>query len=267
MTEAALLEIAQEAEFAVRESLRQKRHAAPIRRARKTVELVLERYWNRQRNAVMGGVLERHHLIEASGKTNAKKLVPDDVVYFPASQSEESEYLLAMREAMEEARDVLAHDLGIPKPNTVGSISEYLREHSLTKLTGGLNETTVDRLRDAIATAYDEGGGFAEVVEAIRNTFDEFGEARAGMIAQTEVNAAYNASRHATAQEAGLDEKRWEPDGDACEEICMPNVDQDWIAIDDTFDSGDDAPPAHPNCDCSVSFRKVSGGDEDDGEE
>jgi hypothetical protein len=41
--------------------------------------------------------------------------------------------------------------------------------------------------------------------------------------------------------------KAWEPDAEACP-ICEANGDQGAIDLDDDFESGDDAPPAHPNC-------------------
>src|SRR5208282_2235305 len=45
--------------------------------------------------------------------------------------------------------------------------------------------------------------------------------------------------------------KRWVTVGDdAVEEICLANEDQGVIDLDEDFDSGDDAPPAHPNCRC-----------------
>jgi hypothetical protein len=36
----------------------------------------------------------------------------------------------------------------------------------------------------------------------------------------------------------------------------MENVDAGFIGIDEEFPSGDLAPTAHPNCDCSIDFQK-----------
>ena len=58
------------------------------------------------------------------------------------------------------------------------------------------------------------------------------------------------------ADEFGADEKSWDGDGEACEEICQPNIDAGWIDIDDDFPSGDQQPTAHPRCDCNIDFRK-----------
>jgi hypothetical protein len=34
--------------------------------------------------------------------------------------------------------------------------------------------------------------------------------------------------------------------------ICEENADEGDIDLDDVFPSGDDSPPAHPNCECAV---------------
>ena len=80
-------------------------------------------------------------------------------------------------------------------------------------------------------------------------------DVRAGMIAQTEMNAAYNAGRKQLGIDMGFNEKAWDPDGTACEEICVPNVLDGWIDMDEEFESGDSEPPGHPNCDCSLNVR------------
>ena len=131
----------------------------------------------------------------------------------------------------------------------------YLADHSLTKLTGGLDETTVERLRTALADTYQAGGDYDALVKAVQDEYAGFNDVRAGMIAQTEMNAAYNAGRKQLGLDMGFNEKAWNPDGTACVEICVPNVLAGWIPIEDDFESGDDAPPGHPNCDCSLDVR------------
>jgi hypothetical protein len=135
--------------------------------------------------------------------------------------------------------------------------SRYLRDRSLSKLTGGINDTTVERLQGAIADAWQAGGTADDIVKAITDTYADFSSARAEMVAQTEGNDAYNAGLRAMADEWGADEKSWDGDGEACEEICQPNIDAGWIPIDDNFPSGDSEPTAHPRCDCGVNFRKT----------
>jgi hypothetical protein len=75
------------------------------------------------------------------------------------------------------------------------------------------------------------------------------------MIAQTEANNAYSIGRAALADEAGMEEKRWNPSGECCD-VCQENVDAGWIDIDEDFPTGDSEPTAHPRCDCDCSYRK-----------
>jgi len=193
----------------------------------------------------------------AAGRTFAHSLLPSSLkpLTFAASTAETGEY----NEAISDLIAAAAKSLG--GAASEDAASTYLREHSLSKLTGGLNETSIERLQDALATAWDAGGSYEQMVSAITETFDDFSETRANLIAQTEANDAYNSARRETADALGMDEHRWDTDGEACPE-CQANADQGWIDIDEDFESGDDAPTAHPGCDCSTDFRRSSGTEE-----
>lgn len=81
---------------------------------------------------------------------------------------------------------------------------------------------------------------------------------RCQMIARTEVIRAANQGRAtawAQAVEAGLIDpatttKEWVAEADACDECDTLNEEQ--VFMDDSFSTGDDMPPLHPNCRCSV---------------
>ena len=237
--------------------LRHPSHARVIAPARRKVERVLREYFRRQEAALLAEVKPKILAREASGGgiLYAQHILPTSIhpLRFPVSSVETEEYNDAIAEVIRgaaasiKAGSVIADDVA----------SRWLRDNSLTKLTGDFSVTSVNRLRDAVADAWDEGGSFDQVVRAIQDTFEDFSSTRAEMIAQTEVNDAYNQGRMDTAVNAGFDEKSWDPDGEACE-ICMENVDAGWIPIDDDFPSGDLAPTAHPNCDCSIDFQKGS---------
>ena len=194
------------------------------------------------------------------GKRFANGILPSSLhpLRFPVAHVEDHEYQDAITDAIMGAARVMAAEAASGATISDDVASRYLRDNSLSKLTGNLNEASIDRLRNAVADAWDKGGSYDQIVEAIQDTFADFSDVRAGMIAQTEVNDAYNRGRVQQAQDLGFDEKAWDPDGEACEETCQPNVDQGYIGMDEDFESGDDAPPAHPNCDCSISFRKGS---------
>ncbi len=243
---------------APRLGLRHASHARVIAPARRKVERVLREYFRRQEAAVLHEVKPKilvNWVKEASngGNLYAHAILPSSIhpLRFPVTQTESSEFADAIASAIRGAAASIA----------AGSVivddvaSRYLRDNSLTRLTGDFSATSVNRLRDAIAEAWDAGGSYNQIVAAIQSTFGDFSDTRAGMIAQTEVNDAYNRGRLSIAIEAGFDQKAWDPDGEACP-ICLDNVDAGWIGIDDDFPSGDAAPTAHPNCDCSIDFQK-----------
>jgi hypothetical protein len=171
---------------------------------------------------------------------------------FPVTSIETEEWNAAIRAVIAGAAASIASGVTVDD-----AVSRWLRDNSLTRLTGDFSNTSINRLRDAVADAWDAGGSYEQIVKAIQDTFADFSDTRAGMIAQTEINDAYNRGRIYTAVQAGFDQKAWDPDGEACP-ICMENVDEGWIGIDDEFPSGDLAPTAHPNCDCSIDFQKGS---------
>lgn len=63
----------------------------------------------------------------------------------------------------------------------------------------------------------------------------------------------WNASMGPRSRDRG-NEKSWDQGGDACPE-CQDNAGAGWIPFDEDFPSGDDSPPAHPNCDCALDIR------------
>jgi hypothetical protein len=265
---AALLEAA-----APRQGLRHPSHARIVAPARKKVERVLWHYFARQEAALLAEIkpklavmttreaeLHIDHLrfVEGSassgGQLFAHAILPTSIhpLRFPVTSIETEEWNAAIRAVITGAAASIASGVTVDD-----AVSRWLRDNSLTRLTGDFSTTSINRLRDAVADAWDAGGSYEQIVLAIRSTFQDFSDTRAGMIAQTEVNDAYNRGRMYTAVQAGFDQKAWDPDGEACP-ICIENVDAGWIGIDDEFPSGDLAPTAHPNCDCSIDFQKGS---------
>ena len=189
----------------------------------------------------------------------ARTILPSSVspLRFAVTAAESDEYAEAIRGAINAAGATLAAELKSGATISDDFAGRYLRENSLSKLTGGFSETSVERLQTAIGNAWDQGGSYDQIVKAVQDTFEQFSSVRAGMIAQTEVNAAYNQAGLDAARRMGMNIKRWDPEGtDCCAEICQPNVDQEWIDMDEDFESGDDAPPGHVNCDCGLAYRE-----------
>jgi hypothetical protein len=275
---AALLEAA-----APKRGLKHRRHARHIVPARAKVEAVLRKYWARQEAAVLEeikprirhaltvhpppklvtegyfGRVEYQEAASQGGKGFARTILPSSVspLRFAVTAAESDEYAEAIRGAINAAGATLAAELKSGAKISEDVAGRYLRENSLSKLTGGFSETSVERLQSAIGAAWDAGGSYEQIVKAVQDTFEQFSSVRAGMIAQTEVNRAYNFSRVDFAKTEGMEEKAWSADGtDACAEICQPNIEQGYIPIDEDFESGDDFAPGHVNCDCGTDFRK-----------
>ena len=194
----------------------------------------------------------------SDGKSFARTILPASVspLKFAVTAEESDEFAAAIRGAINGAARTLAAQIKSGDVLTEDFAGRYLRENSLSKLTGGFSGTSIERLQDAIGSAWDAGGSYDQIVKAVQETFSQFSDVRAGLVAQTEVNDAYVAGRRALADASGMDQKSWDADGtDACEE-CTANIDAGWIDIDEDFPSGDDGPTAHPGCDCGLDFRK-----------
>jgi hypothetical protein len=248
---------------------------APVR----TVKKVLATFFRRQGAAILAAVepnivshIEQFRESQTpAGKRFAKSVLPDSVspLRFAVTDGESEAYNTAITLAIEGAAKVVMEEL--KKSSSAASVSvapstsagSYLRDNSLSKLTGNIADATKDKLRSAIGDAWDAGGSYDQIVKAIQDTVETFSSVRAGMIAQTEVVNAYNASRTATARAAGFGLKSWETESGAPCETCLENEAAGWIGIEDVFPDGSSGPSAHPNCQCVLNF-KTGGTDESD---
>jgi SPP1 gp7 family putative phage head morphogenesis protein len=133
---------------------------------------------------------------------------------------------------------------------------DWARDRAASLITQ-IEENTRDMLRDTVAQAIEEGWSADELAQEIAGSIG-FSDERAQTIARTETIAANNqgnlaAYKDAAAQGIAL-MKEWLTAGDdLVSEECQANEDQGPIPLDDDFDSGDDAPPLHPNCRCAVA--------------
>lgn len=133
-----------------------------------------------------------------------------------------------------------------------------------------LDRTTVDRAHTAMM-ALDPFtvAGAAVVMNAMYKGFTDPGNgklSRADTVALDTVSNGYHAGGKdtvASATDAGMTvEKHWDIGAEGCP-ICQDNEAEGWIGADETHASGDDEPPAHPNCDCSEVYRTVKGDEEE----
>ena len=130
----------------------------------------------------------------------------------------------------------------------------------LSNYQGSISKVTNDGVIQILSDGMDEGLSYTQMASKIRDLSDEgiFSYARAQRIAVDQVGKAYQFGAKVPVQEyqqrtSTTVYKHWIAEADACD-ICLPNVDDGYITMDDTFSSGDDEPPGHVNCRCDVGY-------------
>ena len=169
----------------------------------------------------------------------------------PVTAEEQKTFAGAISAAIDSGSEAAGDMLASAPADTESFIAEYLKDGGFARLTGDLDKTTVDELASAVADAYESGADFDGVVQAVKDSFAMASDYRAKMIAQTELNDAWNQSLVHFGKEAGATKKSWITDFMPCI-VCIANLEDGEIDMDEDFESGDDAPPAHPNCMCSL---------------
>ena len=144
--------------------------------------------------------------------------------------------------------------ISMTDPNVLDQVnlkaSEFAAQRAAELVT--VEDTTRVMLRGLVSNAIDNGWSTDMLAQAISDA-TAFSDARADMIARTETAIANVEGSMIAYRESGMvQEKEWSLAQDNYCDICATNAAQGAIALDDTFDSGDDAPPAHPNCRCDV---------------
>ena len=238
-----------------------------IRGALLKVQTLTRKRFRAQRKAVLDShalanlktVLDRERLAEAEDPKRAKleadiaAEIGTHVYMVPVTAEQAKTYEGAVAAAVDAGGDAASDMLSTAAPQSTESfIAEYLKEGGFMRLTGDIDKTTVDNLASAIAETYESGGSFEDVVQAVKDSFQVANDFRARMIAQTELQDAYNQSILHFGREAGATQKEWITDLAPCA-ICIANAADGVIDLEDDFSSGDDAPPGHPNCLCSVT--------------
>ena len=106
-----------------------------------------------------------------------------------------------------------------------------------------------------VSDSVREGRSIGQTTNLIRDDF-LFSKERARVIARTETARALGQGQKGAAEEQGRDEKRWATSGDdLVSDDCQENENAGWIPIADSFPSGIDTVPQHPNCRCVVRYR------------
>lgn len=120
----------------------------------------------------------------------------------------------------------------------VSDRSKYFAE-SVTK-------TTVDKILQSLNEGTDAQENIISLTERVKTIFAEAKTSRAEMIARTEVSASGNFGAVETYKDAGVTKVEWY-NLDPEHEACIANAGE-IRNIGQEFPSGDETPPAHPNC-------------------
>jgi hypothetical protein len=135
----------------------------------------------------------------------------------------------------------------------VNKLAVEWAENRAAELVTKIEESTRDYLRADVTQAVQEGWSTARLSGVIQDNFG-FSAGRCDMIARTEIAKADVQGNMMAYRASGLvSGKKWilgseHPQDDECN----GNADEGVIPLDQDFSSGDDAPPAHPNCECDV---------------
>lgn len=120
-----------------------------------------------------------------------------------------------------------------------------------------LDQTTVDEIINIIADSKLGGMTNDEVRMVLKDTFDEVSDYRGEMIARTESANAIGDANHATAIQNGAQTHSWVLAGGGTDDLCVGNVDDGEIPVNQAFSSGDLSEPAHPNCECYTEAGEI----------
>lgn len=195
-------------------------------------------------------------LAKAGSKPQDKK-IDSLLAKFDISFDDIEEELLSSIELVSTSAAVSAvkslHINGKDALSLANTRAEEWAKHRAAELVKDLVDTTRDSLRSTIVRAEAEGMSNAELAKEIRDNYG-FSRQRASTIARTETKSADSEGALEGWRSTGLKmKKEWvRSANDADCDICEANEQQGAIDLDDTFDSGDDTSPAHPNCECAV---------------
>ena len=184
---------------------------------------------------------------------NVKRLLAKLDISFEAI---EEQLLDGIREVAASAASAAAKALRIKDVDILSlanTRAEKWADGHAAELIKDFADTTRELLRGSIIEAEQQGWSNEELAKELRDNY-AFSKQRADTIARTELKTADSEGAIAGWRASGLKmKKEWIRSANDAEcDICESNEMQGPIDLDDSFDSGDDTSPAHPNCECAV---------------
>ena len=137
--------------------------------------------------------------------------------------------------------------------NRVSDSAVAFAKARAAELVTQIDDATRNELRDLIAGGLSDNLTSAQIADLIQEGYSFSAHGHGALSGMKQ------------ARDAGVNlKKEWYPDPDPCP-ICEENADAGPIDVDDQFPSGDDAPYAHPHCECNLITVEIK--DDEDGEE
>ena len=128
------------------------------------------------------------------------------------------------------------------------------------QLVKGMDEETKRRLAQTISQGIENKRGIAGIARDIRGDFTDMSRYRSELIARTETASSLSQASLDTMEDMGIDGKEWITSGSTFsqEDECGENEAEGVIPVGQAFSSGHHAPPAHPDCECTISPARLS---------
>jgi phosphohistidine phosphatase SixA len=130
-------------------------------------------------------------------------------------------------------------------------------DRTVVDLEDELDDTTGDEIGKLVDKSFTADLTHAAVLGLVAAQFKEWATDRSETVALNEVSEAYHGGAADFVNDwrggNGPVLKTWDTEDDPCDD-CQANADMEAIDSEAPFDSGDDEPPAHPNCRCSISY-------------
>lgn len=166
--------------------------------------------------------------------------------------------------ARERTADLVTRALEQAKDNMRRIISEGLEAQQgvdgiARRLRYGLGLDSVrEKQLDNFGRELIQGGidpNSAMYQERMEREYKRLERERAETIARTETRRAMEWGEKVTAQKGGATHKMWiTVADDKVSDVCAENEAAGVIPIGESFPSGDDEPPGHPNCRCTLAY-------------
>lgn len=155
---------------------------------------------------------------------------------------------------VDDGQALTANSLAITEEVDLKLMNKKARQYAATRsaeLVKQVSDSTREMIKSAVTQAIEEGWSTDQLSESLQDN-QAFSAVRADRIARTEIAKAHVEGSMQIYRESGLVvKKKWLLSTEPCP-ICEENASDGVIDIDENFSSGDDAPPAHPNCECDV---------------